>query len=92
MINPWRWKTRVEACSLGRDRRVWTLVDGRGRDRATIWEKGGGLDGDFVWHTWNERGTGGENASAPTLRQAKDECVAAIVRQGWAPGGWAVQW
>lgn len=91
-MKPWAWTTRVEMRSMHVDRRVWELFDGRGRERATIWENAGGIDGDFVWHTWDDRGTGGENASAPTLRQAKDECVAAIVRQGWAPGGWTVKW
>lgn len=91
MIKPWRW---IESLSerTTRGGRVWYLSDGRSRRRATIWEHAGGIDGDFVWHTWDEHGTGGENASALTLRQAKDECVAAIVRQGWAPGGWEVRW
>jgi hypothetical protein len=91
MIKPWQWTLSLSE-RTSRGGRVWHLKDGQKRDRATIWEHGGGLDGDFVWHTWDEFGTGGENASAPTLERAKDECVAAIVRQDWAPGGWRVSW
>ena len=36
--------------------------------------------------------TGGENSEATSLDDAKRHCVAAIVRQGWAPGGWEVRW
>ena len=91
MIKPWRWLMRID--DVARWRRLYELFDGTGRERATIWERAGGLDGYFVWHTWDpSSGVGGENSSAPTLRQAKDECIAAIVRQGWAPGGWEVTW
>jgi len=65
------------------------LVDGRGRDRATIWQN---AEARFTWHTWDDRGTGGENSEAASLDDAKRHCVAAIVRQGWAPGGWEVSW
>jgi hypothetical protein len=67
----------------------WKLLDGRGRERATVWRT---MGGEYVWHTWGVSGVGGENSGAPTLVQAKDEAVAAVVRQGWAPGGWKVEW
>ena len=82
MIKPWRWIDRS-----GRDGK-WELVDGLGRDRATIWQND---ESRFTWHTWDQ-GTGGENSEATSLDDAKRHCVAAIVRQGWAPGGWEVQW
>jgi len=78
--NPWLWADGSH---------TWTLIDGRGRDRATIWKND---ETRFTWHTWDDRGTGGENDEATSLRDAKDLCVAAIVRQGWAPGGWKIKW
>lgn len=88
MIKPWRW---VQVSKKeGLRRAEWELLDGQDRNRATIWENEPGKR--YTWHTWNERGTGGENSEAPTLVAAKNEAVAAIVRQGWAPGGWKVQW
>lgn len=81
MIKPWAW-------TLSRTG-TWELKNGQGDTRASIWLTG---SGEYTWHTWNENGTGGENDGALTLNQAKDECVAAIVRQGWAPGGWTVSW
>jgi hypothetical protein len=86
MIKPWKW---VETPSNGYGRREVALFDGHGRERCTIWEQ---RHGGWVWHTWDERGTGGENSEHANLNRAKDEAVAAIVRQGWAPGGWTVQW
>lgn len=85
MIKPWKW-----AECLVYSPTQWQLRDGRGRNRATIWTPRYG--NEWVWHTWDESGTGGENSAATSLIQAKDECVAAIVRQGWAPGGWEVLW
>jgi len=76
--------------SRGRD--IWRLHDGHGRERAAVWGDGGGMDGDFVWHTYDENGTGGEHASSRTLDAAMLSCVGCIVRQGWAPSGWQVQW
>lgn len=67
---------------------TWDLVDGCGRDRATIWQNAGDR---FTWHTWDTDGVGGENDEATTLADAKRHCVAAIVFQGWAPGGWEVR-
>jgi hypothetical protein len=56
-----------------------------GRNRATIWQNS---DVRFTWHTWNDRGTGGENSEAASLDDTKRHCVAAIVRQGtWRMGG-----
>jgi hypothetical protein len=89
MIKPWRWIDRSISPRLTARDGKWELVDGRGRDRATIWQND---EAQFTWHTWDDRGTGGENSECLSLRDAKDQCVAAIVRQGWAPGGWEVGW
>jgi hypothetical protein len=88
MIKPWRWiRSLSEATFRGGE--IWRLRDGRGRERATVWQNGEHL---FTWHTYDEQGTGGENSEASLLDDAKRHCVAAIVRQGWAPGGWEVSW
>ncbi len=83
---PWRW---IPSTTLSQREMEWHLRDGRGRERATVWSK---RDGSFIWHTWDDMGTGGENSECTSLRDAKDQAMAAIVRQGWAPGGWKVQW
>ena len=88
MIKAWRWsKSASEVTTRGGG--IWYLRDGHGRDRATIWQNG---ENRFTWHTWDDRGTGGENSETTSLDDAKRQCVAAIVRQGWAPGGWEVHW
>lgn len=88
MIKAWRWsKSLSEVTSRGGG--IWRLRDGRGRERATIWQNSEDL---YTWHTWDDRGTGGENSEATSLDDAKLFCLACIVRQGWAPGGWQVQW
>lgn len=86
-MKAWRWIEEALATALGGGR--WQLRDGQGRDRATIWKNVGGR---FTWHTWDTSGTGGENAEATTLNDAKRACLAAIVVQGWAPGGWRIEW
>lgn len=88
MIKPWRWHTSsvlVTASGGG----ITELRDGIGRTRATIWQN---AKDRFTWHTWDENGTGGENDESSTLDDAKLLCIAVIVRQGWAPGGWEVRW
>ncbi len=88
MIKPWQWFEKSwERTSHGG--RVFALRDGRKRERATIWQNS---ETRYTWHTWDDRGTGGENSEASSLDDAKRHCVAAIVRQGWAPGGWEVHW
>ena len=88
MIKPWRWhKSLSEVTSRGLP--IWQLRDGRNRDRATIWQND---ENRFTWHTWDEHGTGGENAEATSLDDAKLFSVACLVRQGWAPGGWQIEW
>lgn len=89
-IRPWEWVKRSET--------HWQLIDGNRDTRADVWIN----RTEVVWHTYNERGVGGENSSVeirtrPTglrdaFNQARDEAVAAVVRQGWAPGGWKVKW
>jgi hypothetical protein len=88
VIKPWRWSKSLAETTL-HGGGIWRLRNGRGRDRATIWQN---AEDRFTWHTWDDHGTGGENAEATTLDDAKRHCVAAIVRQGWAPGGWEVSW
>ena len=53
------------------------LIDGRGRNRCTVWSTG-------TWHTWNAHGVGGENAGARTVNEAKEQATLAVIRQGWA--------
>jgi len=89
VIKPWRWIDRSGSPAPSVRGGRWELVDGRGRERATIWQND---ESRFTWHTWDDCGTGGENSEAPSLDDAKRHCVAAIVRQGWAPGGWEVSW
>lgn len=50
-------------------RRGWTFSE--------VFEK------NFTWHTWDRHGTGGENASDPTLEKAMQEAELALLRQGW---------
>jgi len=43
-----------------------------------------------VWHTWDANGTGGENASEPTVGLAKKAVLEALQRQHVHPvKGWA---
>jgi len=86
MIKAWRWsKSLWETTTNGGA--IWRLRDGCGRERATIWQNS---EDRYTWHTWDDNGTGGENAEAASLDDAMRHCVAAIVCQGWAPGGWRV--
>jgi hypothetical protein len=78
---PWRW-VKVQIAE-------WELIHGGARVRARIWNN---TPGRYTWHTFDSDGTGGENDVADSLNDAKDLAVAAIVRQGWAPGGWKVTW
>jgi hypothetical protein len=87
-VRGWRW-LRVSREDV-RWNAQWALFDGAGRERATITENEPGKR--YTWHTWDDHGTGGVNAEAGSLNAAKDQAMAAIVRQGWAPGGWKVQW
>jgi hypothetical protein len=89
LIRPWRWIGTSLPSTFYPHKGTWTLIDGKGRDRANVWQNDVAR---FTWHTWDERGIGGENAEATSLDDAKRHCVAAIVRQGWAPGGWTVTW
>lgn len=85
VVKPWRWQRGSAAIGLERVE----LVDGQGRIRATVWPQ---RDGSATWHTWDASGTGGENWTTTSVDQAKRDAVSSIVLQGWAPGGWRVEW
>lgn len=89
MIKPWQWREDESHVPRPRVLKAWDLFDGRGRHRASIWQNSGN---EFTWHTYDENGTGGENSEAASLDDAKRAVVASVVVQGWAPGGWSVQW
>jgi hypothetical protein len=74
VIKTWQW------------RGCW-LIDGQGRTRAQISQNGSDR---FTWHTYDEDGIGGENSESPSLDDARRHCIAAVVIQGWAPGGWRI--
>jgi hypothetical protein len=89
----WRWLgfTGDTAAPYRRDSdrtTTWVLLDGRGKVRAQIWQN---TAARFTWHTYDQRGVGGENAECTRLLDAMDRVVAAIVRQGWTPGGWRIE-
>ena len=86
MIKPWQWKAEEPTKFINGK---WRLLDGQGRERATIWQN---TENRFTWHTWDDNGTGGQNSEENDLLRAMDACIGAIVRQGWAPGGWEVKW
>lgn len=88
MIKAWLWSKSMSERTTGGGE-IWRLRDGRGRERATVWQNSSDR---YTWHTWDDRGTGGENAEATSLDDAKRHCVASIVLQGCAPGGWEVRW
>lgn len=69
------WQFRKEPDRFGTG---WVLIDHKGRVRANVW-------GNGTWHTWDEQGTGGENSSCVNIRDAKDQVLAAVMRQGWIP-------
>ena len=69
----WRWTPAGPG--------TWVLRDGRGRNRANVWANG-------VWHSWDTDGIGGENGvcDGPNrINDARDQAMAAVVRQGWTP-------
>lgn len=82
MKNIFRWKHNG-----GRYRKPTehTLVAPSGKDAATIFVNPAdpklGLAERFTWHTWDEDGTGGENAVDQSLEIAKSETWAAVGRQ-----------
>jgi hypothetical protein len=46
------------------------------RRAATVWANG-------VWHTWDRKGSGGENWREDTVKQAKIEAAASAIAQGF---------
>lgn len=86
----WRWMKVPEDAPAGNcERGELQLLDPCGRVRATVWKNG-------VWHLWDEDGVGSENGAAlrengefdrphaEILKDAMDQCIAAVVRQGWS--------
>lgn len=58
----------------------WQLIDQEnGGNAATVWDNGDAA----TWHTWDTSGVGGENATDPTVEQAKRAAEEALLRQGW---------
>jgi len=81
MTKPWKWVPSEDSHGKG-----WILRDGRGRNRANVW-------GNGVWHTWDTDGVGGENdvcEGRDKIRDAMDQTMAAVARQGWTP--WKVEY
>lgn len=70
---PWKWVR-----SLAHAGEAFRLLDGRGRNRATVWTNG-------TWSTWDEDGVGCQNDCCAKVRDAMDQAIAAVVRQGWTP-------
>lgn len=58
----------------------WKLRCPFGCNAADVWLKSGG---EVYWHTWDEHGTGGENSVEDSVKLAKLEVAAALLRQGW---------
>jgi hypothetical protein len=56
----------------------WELVIHARGEKATasVWRNG-------TWHTFDRKGTGGENGREATVEDAKREAEAALIRQGW---------
>jgi hypothetical protein len=74
------WKFKFEKAG---DRHVPSLylMARCGRHVATVWLRKD-ID-NYNWHTWDERGVGGENASEPTVEQAMQQAYASVARQGF---------
>lgn len=72
-MKEWRWEKAVGTP----DREEWRLLDAKGRNRCSIWASG-------TWHSWDERGVGGENDRARNVIEAKEQATMAVIRQGWA--------
>lgn len=66
------------------DRMRWELWSPNGRLAAGVWHNFLAHIGEyFTWHTWDERGIGGQNSTEPTLREAQTACESALFQQGW---------
>jgi len=80
---PWRVEWRDNVRSQGSLEAVAVDCMGKKTELATVWKNG-------VWHTWDRRGTGGENASEPTVELAKAAVLESLQRQHVTPiKGWA---
>jgi hypothetical protein len=64
------------------------LLDGNDRKRASVDHS----HASYFWHTFDDCGRCGEFDQCSSLDEAKRQAIASIVMQGWAPGGWRVQW
>lgn len=57
----------------------------RERDSADLEPPSASIYANGTWHTWDERGVGGENGCAANVFIAAREAADALVRQGYAP-------
>ena len=55
--------------------KCWYLKAPSGKNAATVWD-------NFVWHTWDEQGNGGENYSEKSLIEAMRQAMASVLVQG----------
>lgn len=70
---PWMgaWSELAARTAAGNVEHLFRIGD---RDAASVWSNG-------TWHTWDRNGTGGENASEPTVELAKRAAEEALARQ-----------
>lgn len=71
MTKPWIWSKVEYADGTG-----WKLLDGQGRNRASVWPNG-------TWHSFDTDGIGGHNDVCANVKDAMDQALAAVVKQGW---------
>jgi hypothetical protein len=64
----WVWFPKQEEWRL--------VVAGRKCHAATVWDNG-------VWHTWDERGGGGENSQEASIDEAKRQAGGSAILQGF---------
>lgn len=74
------WVQRQDLHEEGEIYLAWSLLvhlpSGRKREVASVYSNG-------IWHTWDQDGVGGENASEGTVARAKSEATYSAVRQGF---------
>jgi hypothetical protein len=71
-----KWRGEITRDGLFFDSQETKLFNAQEVHVATVW-------GNGTWHTWDEHGTGGENASEFTVEESKAQAEKAVLRQGW---------